>query len=101
MVCESCTMRGHTDLHLLNEATEARAPEVGCPAGPAAPLEHPTPVSWSHILSGARLEFPLAPSHPGCALNDSPVGLAAYILEKFSTWTKSEYRELEDGGLER
>lgn len=43
----------------------------------------------------------LAPPHPGCALNDSPVGLAAYILEKFSTWTNPEYRELEDGGLER
>ncbi|KAM6218000.1 epoxide hydrolase 1 isoform 1-T1 [Rhynchocyon petersi] len=37
----------------------------------------------------------------GCALNDSPVGLAAYILEKFSTWTNSEFRNLEDGGLER
>lgn len=38
---------------------------------------------------------------PGCALNDSPVGLAAYILEKFSTWTNPEFRDLEDGGLER
>lgn len=38
---------------------------------------------------------------PGCALNDSPVGLAAYILEKFSTWTNSDFRDLEDGGLER
>ena len=37
----------------------------------------------------------------GCALNDSPVGLAAYILEKFSTWTNEEFRDLEDGGLER
>uniref|UniRef100_A0A8C6QPQ9 Epoxide hydrolase n=1 Tax=Nannospalax galili TaxID=1026970 RepID=A0A8C6QPQ9_NANGA len=41
------------------------------------------------------------PDTVGCALNDSPVGLAAYILEKFSTWTKPEYRDLEDGGLER
>ncbi|XP_037678805.1 epoxide hydrolase 1 [Choloepus didactylus] len=41
------------------------------------------------------------PDTVGCALNDSPVGLAAYILEKFSTWTKSEFRDLEDGGLER
>jgi len=24
---------------------------------------------------------------PGFALSDSPVGLAAYIIEKFSTWT--------------
>uniref|UniRef100_A0A8B9HME0 Epoxide hydrolase 5 n=1 Tax=Astyanax mexicanus TaxID=7994 RepID=A0A8B9HME0_ASTMX len=36
-----------------------------------------------------------------CGLNDSPVGLAAYILEKFSSWTNFKNRNLEDGGLER
>ncbi|XP_066535520.1 epoxide hydrolase 1 isoform X2 [Hoplias malabaricus] len=41
------------------------------------------------------------PDTAGCALNDSPVGLAAYILEKFSTWTDFKNRDLEDGGLER
>nr|DBA27391.1 TPA: hypothetical protein GDO54_011549 [Pyxicephalus adspersus] len=41
------------------------------------------------------------PDTVGSALNDSPAGLAAYILEKFSTWTNPDYRELEDGGLER
>lgn len=41
------------------------------------------------------------PDTVGCALNDSPAGLAAYILEKFSTWTNSAFRDLEDGGLER
>lgn len=41
------------------------------------------------------------PDTVGCALNDSPAGLAAYILEKFSTWTNPEFRDLEDGGLER
>ncbi|XP_037366254.1 epoxide hydrolase 1 [Talpa occidentalis] len=41
------------------------------------------------------------PDTVGCGLNDSPVGLAAYILEKFSTWTNQEFRDLEDGGLER
>ncbi|XP_053568687.1 epoxide hydrolase 1 [Bombina bombina] len=41
------------------------------------------------------------PDTVGSALNDSPAGLAAYILEKFSTWTDSSFRELEDGGLER
>ncbi|TSN48516.1 Epoxide hydrolase 1 [Bagarius yarrelli] len=41
------------------------------------------------------------PDTAGRALNDSPVGLAAYILEKFSTWTDFENRDLEDGGLER
>ncbi|NWQ79356.1 HYEP hydrolase, partial [Columbina picui] len=41
------------------------------------------------------------PDTVGCGLNDSPVGLAAYILEKFSTWTDLEFRNLEDGGLDR
>lgn len=37
----------------------------------------------------------------GVALNDSPVGLAAYILEKFSTWTSTSYKNLPDGGLSK
>lgn len=37
----------------------------------------------------------------GCGLNDSPVGLAAYILEKFSTWTDPKNKDLDDGGLDR
>ncbi|KAM9798097.1 epoxide hydrolase 1 [Neosynchiropus ocellatus] len=41
------------------------------------------------------------PDTVGRGLNDSPVGLAAYILEKFSTWTNNEFRDLEDGGLTR
>ncbi|KAM8946653.1 epoxide hydrolase 1-like [Pelodytes ibericus] len=41
------------------------------------------------------------PDTVGCALYNSPAGLAAYILEKFSTWTDPEFRHLEDGGLER
>ncbi|KAM8852080.1 epoxide hydrolase 1 [Synchiropus picturatus] len=41
------------------------------------------------------------PDTVGCGVNDSPLGLAAYILEKFSTATNVEYRDLEDGGLER
>lgn len=41
------------------------------------------------------------PDTAGCGVNDSPVGLAAYILEKFSTWTDMNNRGLEDGGLER
>ena len=32
-------------------------------------------------------------------LNDSPIGLAGYILEKFSTATNINYRQLRDGGL--
>lgn len=41
------------------------------------------------------------PDTVGRGLNDSPVGLATYILEKFSTWTNRDFRELEDGGLTR
>ena len=32
-------------------------------------------------------------------LNDSPIGLAGYILEKFSTGTDNSNRQLRDGGL--
>ncbi|XP_058447699.1 juvenile hormone epoxide hydrolase 1-like [Malaya genurostris] len=39
------------------------------------------------------------PDTIGSALVGNPVGLAAYILEKFSTWTNPAYRELPDGGL--
>nr|CAD7263042.1 unnamed protein product [Timema shepardi]CAD7571341.1 unnamed protein product [Timema californicum] len=35
----------------------------------------------------------------GVALTDSPVGLAAYILEKFSLGTNAEFRSKSDGGL--
>ncbi|XP_025208982.1 juvenile hormone epoxide hydrolase 1-like [Melanaphis sacchari] len=41
------------------------------------------------------------PDTAGVALNDSPVGLAAYILEKFSTWTHMNYKSLPDGGLSK
>ncbi|XP_039884188.1 epoxide hydrolase 1 [Simochromis diagramma] len=41
------------------------------------------------------------PDTVGRGLNDSPVGLAAYILEKFSTWTSHDFRNLDDGGLTR
>lgn len=39
------------------------------------------------------------PDTVAAALVDSPVGLAAYILEKFSTWTNFSNRNKEDGGL--
>ncbi|XP_040433983.1 LOW QUALITY PROTEIN: epoxide hydrolase 1-like [Falco naumanni] len=40
------------------------------------------------------------PDTAGCGLNDSPVGLAAYILEKFSTWRDKSFLHKDDGGLE-
>ncbi|KAJ8925184.1 hypothetical protein NQ315_001369 [Exocentrus adspersus] len=39
------------------------------------------------------------PDTVGVALQDSPVGLAAYILEKFITWTNPAWKDLDDGGL--
>ncbi|CAG9826364.1 unnamed protein product [Diabrotica balteata] len=39
------------------------------------------------------------PDTVGVALRDSPVGLAAYIIEKFTTWTNPAWKDLEDGGL--
>ncbi|XP_041472191.1 epoxide hydrolase 1-like [Lytechinus variegatus] len=39
------------------------------------------------------------PQTAGQGVNDSPIGLAAYILEKFSTWTIPQWRDLPDGGL--
>lgn len=35
----------------------------------------------------------------GTVLQDTPAGLAAYILEKFSTWTNSKWKSLPDGGI--
>lgn len=39
------------------------------------------------------------PDTIGIALSNNPVGLAAYILEKFSTWTNRQFKHLPDGGL--
>lgn len=41
------------------------------------------------------------PDTIGTVLQGNPIGLAAYILEKFSTWTNPAYRNLQDGGLEK
>ncbi|XP_059061286.1 juvenile hormone epoxide hydrolase-like [Achroia grisella] len=40
------------------------------------------------------------PDTIGIALTDSPSGLLAYILEKFSSWTNMEHRSKKDGALE-
>lgn len=39
------------------------------------------------------------PDTIGAALTDSPVGLVAWILEKFSTWTNKANVNAQDGGL--
>ncbi|KAJ8925185.1 hypothetical protein NQ315_001370 [Exocentrus adspersus] len=59
----------------------------------------------SEKLSFMMLEFgymhlqATKPDTVGVALRDSPVGLAAYILEKFTTWTNPLWKDLDDGGL--
>ncbi|XP_017775148.1 PREDICTED: juvenile hormone epoxide hydrolase 1-like [Nicrophorus vespilloides] len=41
------------------------------------------------------------PDTLGVGLTDSPAGLAAYILEKFSTWTNPHWKDLPDAGLNK
>uniref|UniRef100_A0A2S2Q119 Epoxide hydrolase n=1 Tax=Sipha flava TaxID=143950 RepID=A0A2S2Q119_9HEMI len=41
------------------------------------------------------------PDTVGVGLTDSPAGLAAYILEKFSSWTNLKNKHLLDGGLSK
>ncbi|KRZ51592.1 Epoxide hydrolase 1 [Trichinella nativa] len=41
------------------------------------------------------------PDTVGFALQDSPMGLASYILEKFSAWTDTSYQHFDDGGLKK
>lgn len=59
----------------------------------------------SSVLENLMLEFgymhlqATKPDTIGVGLNDSPVGLAAYILEKFTTWTNPTFKDKPDGGL--
>ncbi|KAK6628634.1 hypothetical protein RUM43_002449 [Polyplax serrata] len=59
----------------------------------------------SNIFSGILKEMgymmiqATKPDTVGSALSDTPAGLAAYILEKFSTWTNKEWQGRLDGGL--
>ncbi|KFM82607.1 Epoxide hydrolase 1, partial [Stegodyphus mimosarum] len=39
------------------------------------------------------------PNTLGCAMSDSPAGMAAYLLEKFPVCANPEYLKLPDGGL--
>lgn len=64
---------------------------------------YPFAPKFMHILqeSGYMHIQATKPDTIGVALQNNPVGLAAYIIEKFSTWTNPEYRNLRDGGLEK
>ncbi|XP_055839475.1 juvenile hormone epoxide hydrolase 2-like [Episyrphus balteatus] len=54
---------------------------------------------WLLEEGGYFLHQATKPDTIGVALAANPVGLAAYILEKFSTGTNTSYRDLDDGGL--
>ncbi|CAH0387610.1 unnamed protein product [Bemisia tabaci] len=54
---------------------------------------------WLYMETGYMHIQATKPDTVGTALLDSPIGLAAYILEKFSSWTNEAYRNLPDGGL--
>ncbi|XP_049279606.1 juvenile hormone epoxide hydrolase 1-like [Anopheles funestus] len=64
---------------------------------------HPTwPKIVELILEGGYMHLQATkPDTIGAVLQNNPIGLAAYILEKFSTWTDPSNRDLKDGGLER
>lgn len=61
------------------------------------------PVSyWIGLLKNELGHLHMAATKPdtiGIALNNDPVGLAAFILEKVSTWTNEAYRRRHDGGM--
>ncbi|XP_034936214.1 juvenile hormone epoxide hydrolase 1-like [Chelonus insularis] len=62
---------------------------------------YPLKYHWGRLLeeSGYFHIQATKPDTIGAALSDSPAALAAYILEKFSTWTNPEFRFVNDGGL--
>ncbi len=61
----------------------------------------PGSTSASSVWNLGICGHPVPSVSAGMALNDSPAGLAAFILEKFSTWTNRKWRDLDDGGLLR
>ena len=62
---------------------------------------HPISEQFAYLLSESGYMHIQAtkPDTVGVALSTSPLGLAAYILEKFSTWTRRENKMQEDGNL--
>ncbi|XP_031630374.1 juvenile hormone epoxide hydrolase-like [Contarinia nasturtii] len=68
-----------------------------------ADFHFPLGEKFSYIMEESGY-FHLQATKPdtiGIALTANPVGLLAYILEKFSTWTDMNNRDLIDGGLDK
>jgi len=57
-------------------------------------------LSFMVLESGYLHEQATKPDTLGVGLNASPAGLAAWILEKFSTGTNKAFKNLPDGGLD-
>lgn len=62
---------------------------------------YPMPVMKILMESGYFHLQATKPDTIGTVLNDNPVGIAVYILEKFAFWTDSTYVSSKDGGFER
>ncbi|KAJ2945015.1 hypothetical protein O0L34_g1911 [Tuta absoluta] len=62
---------------------------------------YPLSKTYSHLMEemGYMHIQATKPDTVGVALSDSPAGLLAYILEKFSTWTDRNLISSKDGGL--
>eukprot|EP00057_Strongylocentrotus_purpuratus_P033828 XP_792956.4 PREDICTED: LOW QUALITY PROTEIN: epoxide hydrolase 1 [Strongylocentrotus purpuratus] len=56
-------------------------------------------ISFTIAELGYMYVFGTKPDSLAMALNDSPMGLASLILEKYSSWTNRNWKKLEDGGL--
>lgn len=65
------------------------------------PRLYPLSEHWSRLIeeSGYMHIQATKPETVGVGLSDSPAGLAAYILEKFSTWTNPGNKKAGDGNL--
>ncbi|XP_071478180.1 epoxide hydrolase 1-like [Diadema antillarum] len=49
--------------------------------------------------AGFLYQHATKPDSSAAALQDSPLGMASHLLEKFSGWTNRNWRDLPDGGL--
>jgi len=65
-------------------------------------FNHSMPQDWIIIVPlNTLIDITLTTLNwfPGAILSQTPLGLAAYILEKFSGWTRRDWISLKDGGL--
>src|SRR5829696_9918706 len=78
---------------ILDCATGSKALSNGEPAPAGLPAEEQAAYEQMHALytkgSGYALMMVTRPQTLGYALNDSPVGLAAWFYDKFADWTYS------------